>query len=247
MITLASLWRYPIKAHGCEAMNEATLTPDKTIPGDRVWAVTHEATKAKADEWSSCGNFTRGAGSPQLMAITSSYDDAAGAITLRHPTAGEITFDPDGDTQPFLDWVAPLVPGGRAQPQQVIRSGTRGMTDTPLPTISLIGEASRLALSKAAGRDLAQARFRANIWLEGTEAWEELDWVGKTLAIGDVRLLVVDRNTRCTATHANPATGVRDTETLSVLETTWGHKDLGVYAVVTIGGTIRPGDALSVV
>lgn len=246
MITLASLWRHPIKAHGREEMSEATLTPDQTMPGDRLWAVTHEAAKAEPGGWSKCGNFTRGAGAPQLMAITSRYDAATGTVTLMHPTAGEITFDPDGDTSAFLAWVAPLIPDARAQPVQVIPAGARGMTDTPLPTLSLISHASRAALSEAAGKTLDPARFRANIWLEGARPWEEFDWVGKILAIGDVLLQVVDRNERCTATHANPKTGERDTDTLGVLETTWGHRDLGIYAVVTQGGTIRPGDVLSV-
>ena len=68
--------------------------------------------------------------------------------------------------------------------------------------------------------------------------WEEFDWVGKTLAMGDARLEVVERIGRCRATEANPATGHRDANTLTTLEQGWGHTEFGVYARVITGGPI---------
>ena len=49
---------------------------------------------------------------------------------------------------------------------------------------------------------------------------------------------------RCLATTANPATGQRDLDTLGCLKSDFGHQHFGVYAQVTRGGEIGPGDTL---
>ena len=48
---VSSLWRHPIKSHGREALEQVTLSAGQTMPGDRVWAVAHEASKADDSVW----------------------------------------------------------------------------------------------------------------------------------------------------------------------------------------------------
>ncbi|MEO0914990.1 MAG: MOSC domain-containing protein, partial [Pseudomonadota bacterium] len=90
------------------------------------------------------------------------------------------------------------------------------------------------------------ARFRANLWAEGTAPWEEFSWIGKTLTIGDAELRITERIDRCAATMANPETGAPDTDTLKLLSDHWGHQDFGVFAEVTKPGKIKPGDLITV-
>ena len=73
------LWRHPIKAHGAESVDRTVLTAGRTMPWDRVWAIGHEAAKpdSDADGWRPCVNFSRGAKSPELMAI---------GAQVEHPT-----------------------------------------------------------------------------------------------------------------------------------------------------------------
>jgi uncharacterized protein YcbX len=59
MATVTSLWRHPIKSHGREDVASTTLIAGQTMPGDRVWAVAHEASKADGSEWVPCANFNR--------------------------------------------------------------------------------------------------------------------------------------------------------------------------------------------
>jgi len=70
MATLAAIWRHPIKAHGREEMQAAELTPGQTLPGDRAWAVAHEAANADGSAWARCANFSRGAKATTLQAIS---------------------------------------------------------------------------------------------------------------------------------------------------------------------------------
>ncbi len=38
---VTQIWRHPIKSHGRETLQEVTVIPGQTMPGDRVWAVDH--------------------------------------------------------------------------------------------------------------------------------------------------------------------------------------------------------------
>ncbi len=242
---LAQIWRHPIKAHGREALKAIDLVAGQVLPGDRFWAVAHEAARAEDDAWAPCANFARGAKAPQLMAITAeTLPD--GRYRLDHPAQAPITFDPadPAGAAAFIDWVRPLVPEGRAAPARLVRAGARGMTDSDYPTLSLLNLSSLRAFSQRAGRALDPARFRGNLWAEGMAPWEEFDWIGRRLRIGGALLEVTEPITRCRATMADPATGRIDTDTLGILEEGWGHRDFGVYARVLEGGPIALGDDL---
>nr|WP_224826222.1 MOSC domain-containing protein [Cognatishimia sp. MH4019] len=242
MAVLAQIWRHPIKSHGAEALEAVQLIAGQTMPWDRRWAVAHEAAKADASAWSPCANFSRGAKAPALMAISAKTDETTGRITLRHPELGELTIDPETEAEALIAWAGPLVPTDRAQSARVVRVPDRGMTDTDFPSISLNSTSSLRALSQKVGADLDPRRFRGNLWLDGLGPWEEFEWIGKTLRIGEAELRVIERIGRCLATTANPKTGARDADTLGALEDGWGHTDFGVYAEVTQSGVIRRDD-----
>lgn len=243
MLRLAEIWRYPIKSHGREPLESAVLSAGQVIPGDRQWAVAHEAAKLK-DGWNPCVNFSRGGKVPGLMALTSHYDEPAGTVTLHHPDKPSLTFDPDTDNQAFLDWIAPLMPADRAASKSIVRIGTRGMTDTPFPSMSLANPASHKAVADAVGQPLSHHRWRANFWVEGLKPWEEFTWIGRNIRIGDAHFAVRERITRCRATMANPDTGKIDADTLGALNGTFGHQDFGIYLECTGPGTIATGNLL---
>lgn len=239
------IWRYPIKSHGREELSCAKMVAGETLPWDRAWAVAHEHSDADGTKWASCQNFSRGSKAPSLMAIRSQFDEKTNAITLKHPNLPDLTFNPDNEQQKFLDWAGPLIPSNRSQSARLVRSQKNGLTDTDYPSISIGNLASHRAVCQKFGRELSLARWRGNIWINGLAPWEEFDWIGKRIKIGSVIFLVKERVIRCMATTANPDTGVRDADTLGVLDT-WGHRDFNVYAVAETSGEIRLGDAVSV-
>ncbi|CUK15046.1 putative Fe-S protein [Ruegeria denitrificans] len=236
---VAQLWRHPIKSHGREAVETVNVIPGQTMPGDRVWAVAHEASKADGSEWAPCANFSRCAKAPQLMAI--SAQSSGEILTLSHPDRPDLTFVPDEEQQAFLDWVQPLMPTDRAASARIVRVPGRGMTDSDFPSISLCNLASHRAVGQKLGQDLSIHRWRGNIWLTDMRLWEEFEWIGREVQIGEAVFRVRERITRCLATTANPETGMRDADTLGTLET-WGHQEFGVYTEVLKGGAISVGD-----
>jgi MOSC domain-containing protein len=242
---VSHLWRHPIKGHGVEPVTAVTLAAGAAIPWDRVWAIAHEAARAApgSTAWVPCANFSRGAKSPELMAIRARVDEAAGTVTLTHPRRDHLTVNPDlpADAGRLLAWVAPLADPGRARPAFVLRAD-RGMTDSDFPSISILNRASLAALGDRLGRPLAMERFRGNVWLDGLAPFAEFDLVGGELRLGGALLSVRERITRCTATTVDPETGVSDADTLGALDAGWGHQDFGVYAEVLEGGRVAVGD-----
>lgn len=240
---VTGLWRHPIKSHGRERLDTVSLTAGQTLPGDRVWAVTHEHSKADNSAWAPCVNFTRVAKVPALMAITARMQD--GRVRLRHPDRPDLEFDPDTETGVFLDWVAPLMPGDRAASAGIVRVPGRGMTDSAFPSVTLCNLASHRAVERQSGQELSIHRWRGNIWFDGLPEWEEFDWLDRQVGIGQAVLRVRERATRCLATTANPETGERDADPLGALAH-WGHHDFSVRAEVVRGGKIAVGDAIRV-
>ncbi|SFR59560.1 MOSC domain-containing protein [Litoreibacter janthinus] len=245
-VTLAHIWRHPVKSHGREALPEVALEAGQTMPWDRTWAVAHEGARIDGTEWGPCANFSRGSKAPKLMAINCSLDEESETVTFSHPDLPTVTLHPEREAAQLIEWTRALMPEDRAQSARVVRVAGRGMTDTPFPSISIANSASHQAVASQVGQSLSQKRWRANLWLDGLEAWEEFEWLGKTLRIGEVEFSIKERITRCLATTANPDTGERDADTLAALKS-WGHQDFGIYASVKTPGTIRIGDKAELV
>lgn len=246
---LAEIWRHPIKSCGREPVARTKLSPGNTLPWDRRWAIAHEAAKIDpaAPAWAACANFSRAAKAPQLQAVSAHSDIAKGQVTLSHPKRPDLTIDPDNpdDGLALIQWLMPLSPPDRALPARVVRAD-RGMTDTDFPSISLINLASHAEVAARIGREISPLRWRGNLHIDGLSPWEERGWIGKRLRIGDAELEVRENITRCLATAASPRTGERDADTLGALQSGWGHRQFGVYAVVTKAGDIAQGDRLEV-
>ena len=79
----------------------------------------------------------------------------------------------------------------------------------------------------------------------GWPAWHEFDLLDQTLAIGDIRLKVVKRITRCAAINVDPNRRARPPHPAGT-EQRLGHNECGVYAEVIAGGTIAVGDTIAV-
>ena len=189
-VTVAQILRHPIKSLGREDLGAVTLHQGQTMPWDRTWAVAHEHSKADGTSWARCQNFLRVASSPALAAATSTLDEVSQTLTLRHPARPDLTVNPDADPKAIVDWVQPLVASTRSAAAQIMRVPGRGMTDSDYPSITLANLASHRAVEDQIGHHLSLHRWRCNLWLDGLAPWQEFEWVGKTITIGDVTFAV---------------------------------------------------------
>lgn len=242
-ITLAEIWRHPIKGIGAEPLDKVRLFAGGPMPFDRAFAVLTGESQ-DTGEWQKCRNFARGCFGPELMAITASTD--GDLITLRHPKCADLTLNPQTDSAQLVDWLKPIYPSERPQPHTLITAPKGGIADASFSAVAILGRSSLAALGETLGQNLDVRRFRGNLWIDGSAPFEELDWVGRELKIGAVHLKVVDRIARCRATETNPETGVRDAGTLKALRTHWGHTNFGIRAEILTDGEIKRSDRLEV-
>ena len=121
--TIAEIWRHPIKSHGVEALANAALEPGRTLPGDRLWAVHHEAAKLSGTDWAPCANFSRVAKAPALAAIRAQLHADEATVTLTHPDRPQLTFQPDQEGDFILR--VHIERYSREQQQQMSAAGSK--------------------------------------------------------------------------------------------------------------------------
>jgi MOSC domain-containing protein len=117
---------------------------------------------------------------------------------------------------------------------------------------SLISRASLERLAEAAGRDAVDGRrFRMLIEIDGVDAHDEDDWVGREVGIGETVVRVGGHVGRCLFTSRNPETGEVNLPTLDILRDYRSGVEsteplpFGVYGEVVRGGSIRVGDPVT--
>ncbi|WP_412564162.1 MOSC domain-containing protein [Thalassobius sp. MITS945101] len=242
-VTVATLWRHPIKGIGAEPLSKVRLSRGGPVPLDRAYAVL-TGTAEHTGAWQKCRNFARGCFGPELMAVTARTE--GDQITLSHPKLADLTVNPDLDGVKVVEWITPIYPEARPAPHTLIKAPAGGMADADFSAVAILSNSSLADLGQTLGAELDQRRFRGNLWLDGLAPWAELDLVGRELQIGAVRLKVIDRIERCRATETNPDTGARDQNTLKAIREIQGHTDFGIRAEVLNDGEIALGDRLEV-
>jgi GntR family transcriptional regulator/MocR family aminotransferase len=130
-------------------------------------------------------------------------------------------------------------------PPKLVHSPDGHFMDKPDSVMSCINLATVRSLETEWSRTIHPLRFRANFYIEGARPWEEFDWVGSDIMLGDVLFRVDRRNGRCGATNVDPLTGQRDMDIPGSLRKRFGHKDLGLYLVARTGGKVVVGDRVT--
>ena len=245
---LRGLYRYPIKGLSPQPLPGAELEAGKPFPHDRVFAFARPGSPIDPDAptWGKKGLFVMLMLDEALARVRTHLDvDTLGftaSMGNRQVLAANL-----GDPRSVADVEAffhRLVPAFRAAPRLVRARGGHFM-DKPDNVLSLINLATVRSLEERWGYAIDPLRFRANFYIDDARPWEEFDWVGGDIGIGDATFRVDRRNGRCGATNVNPATGQRDLDLPGSLRATFGHKDLGIYLVVRDGGKVVVGDPVT--
>lgn len=248
-VTINEIRRYPVKGLNGEALDGAALAPGEGIPHDRRFALAHAASKFdKTDpQWMPRQNFLQLMRDERLALLDARFDPETGMLTIfrdgRQVARGDIT-QPLGRSlvEQFLQAFIP--PGPRGNPH-IVEAPGRMLSDVPDKYLSILNLASVKDIERVARRPVDPRRFRANLHLGGLPAWAEMSWVGKEIAIGGVRLEVVEIIGRCAATEVDPDSGERNLHMLNILQQGFGHTNCGIYARVTAGGRIEKGDTVT--
>jgi len=218
VVRVDELWRYPVKSVGGEALAEASVGA-LGVEGDRTIAVLDER-----DEVTWAGAV------PGLMRVR--------AVTLDAGPAGLIL--PDGSRFPSD------APDADARLSAAVQAKVRlapHRPDNPGAALHVVTTAALRSLGAALPDSVVDVtRFRPNVVLDvDATGYPEQGWIGRRMAIGEVRVRFTGGCDRCVMTTKETPTVPHDRSVLR-----WVARELanafGVYAAVETPGPIRVGD-----
>ena len=106
-------------------------------------------------------------------------------------------------------------------------------------SVSLINLNSIRDFEKKINEKVELQRFRANFYVDGIDAWEERNWLGKIIKINDVSFKVEKNIPRCVAINLKPKTDDNSLNLLTSLKKTYNHFDMGIYLTALNDGKVE--------
>ena len=261
MARVAALFRYPVKGFTPEVCKSLTVLDEGRIAGDRVLGIRFANSGVADHAWSKKHELVALANTPGLARLHLQFNHKT--LHLRVSLDGAVLVDAALDDKGRRRIAAavenyvldldenPLSRYPKRLPLRVVGDGvTPRYQDSEAGQVTLHSRASLAAVAAALGDpNLSERRFRSNIAIDGLEAWEEQNWVGRKVRIGRVDFDVVRPKVRCLAVNANPETGERDSPILATLISAFAQQQ-PTFAVAMVtsgaGGRIRVGDKVSV-
>jgi uncharacterized protein YcbX len=228
LISVARLWRYPVKSLRGEACQQLRVGP-RGAQGDRLFSVQDSDGKLGSGK-----NSRRTRRIEGLLGLQGSGMDEDTAIQF-----------PDGSRRTVAD---PLMDAALSAalglPVRLAReAGTPHFDAAPLHLVTTAGLAwLRRALPQS---EIDERRFRPNLVLDATgEGMVEQDWIGRRLRVGEsLALRIVQPTERCVmVTMAQAGLG----DDARILRTLAERVEacFGVYAEVEAPGEARVGDTV---
>lgn len=252
MVTIQSIYRYPVKGLSPERLPHIALTPGETLPGDRLYAIENGPSgfDPSAPAYLSKDHFLMLRKNERLAAWRTAFGQASHVLSIlegeRQVARGNLRAQ-KGRAIIERFFANSFADELRGMPK-ILHAPGHSFSDVPSKVVSIINASSVAALEEIVGAPVNPVRFRANVYVAGWPAWSELQLVGKELRIGaDARLKVVQRILRCAATNVDPLTGIRDLNIPKTLIQALGHGDCGIYAEVTVAGEIAAADEIEIV
>jgi len=248
-ITVAQIYRYPVKGLSPEPLSRVDLARGLGLPQDRRFALAQGTTifDPAAPAWMPKTKFLMLMKNERLARLRTRFDEASGVLTIEGEDRAPLRADlSDAAGRSAVENFFATYMGAEADGMpKLVEAPGHMFSDNPRKLVSIIGLASLRALESVVDRPVDPRRFRANLYLEGSAAWDEFDWVERPFTIGAVHLRGVKPIRRCAATNVDPVSAARDLEIPKTLQERFGHVHMGLYAEVLEGGAIARGDALT--
>lgn len=244
------LYRYPVKGLSPEPLDGVTLEAGGVVPFDRAYAIENGPGRfdPAVPRHLPKTNFLMLMRDERLATLQTRLDTETETLVIlrqgRQVARGDLRTRIG--RQMIEQFLSAYMADSLRGPPKIVSAPGHSFSDMAARCVHIVNLSSVREVERAVGRPVDPLRFRANIYLDGVEPWQELAWLGRELAIGSTRLSVFHRTRRCDATNVDPVSGARDMAIPATLLRAWGHSDFSVYAHVAGGGRIAVGDPLAV-
>ena len=251
-LRIAWISHCPVKGLAVRRLDECELT-EAGIAGDREFFLVDESNR-----------LVNSKGLGALQQIVPRYDREAGSLTLEFPDGTTVSQEVavDGSLRagfwrgtvdvrvvdgPWSDAISDYA--GRAL--RLVRASGPATDRRRGGAATILGTGSLRALARALGvAEVDERRFRMNFGVDGLEAHQEDEWLGRRVRLGEAVVVPRGNVGRCAVTTQNPDSGTPDLDTLKalaayrqVVEAT-EPLPFGVYAAVAEPAGVRVGDTV---
>ena len=242
-IRVIELIRYPVKGLSPEKLQSVELEKGATLPFDRAYAIENGKGRFNPAQpkYLPKINFLMLMRNERMAKLKTCFDDSSQELTieLEGKQVARGVLDTSEGRRSIEDFMTDYMADDLNGAPKIVHARNHSFSDVSAKCLHIINLASVRELERLMGKPIDPLRFRANLIIDGPEAFSELGWVGQTLSIGEIELDVFKRTQRCPATNVDPDLGVRDMTIPDLLFEHFGHRDFGIYASVESGGILK--------
>ena len=247
--TISSIHYCPVKSISFQSIKSCEVRKNLGMSNDRIFAFSRSVDSEKAQlieknpNERKLNNFLTLKNSPVLNKYNFVYE--GDRLTLTQNNKDIITISSDDLNERILlanklmDLESSLI-----KPISLLKNSNFPFYDTShsskvFNSMSLINLNSIKDFEKKINENIELQRFRANFYVDGIEAWEEINWIGKIIKINNVSFKVEKNIPICVAINLKPKTDDNSLNLLKSLKKTYNHFNMGIYLTPLSDGKIE--------
>ncbi|WP_440914904.1 MOSC domain-containing protein [Candidatus Pelagibacter sp.] len=250
---ITSIHNCPVKSISFQNIKKCKINKNVGIEGDRVFAFSQNLNLDQSVEFEKNPETRKGKwnkivtlkNTPVFNKYNFLHEDNKLTLTLNNT---EIITVNVNETNERDDLVRKLIEleGSLKNDIRLMRNDEYPFYDTSISnksmfrnSISLLNINSIKDFGNKIDQKIEKSIFRGNLYFDGIDAWEERNWIGKTIIINDVLFKVEKNIPRCVAINLKPETDDNSFNLLKTLKQTYDHYDMGVYLTPENDGEIN--------
>jgi len=253
-ISISSIYFSPVKSISFQKINKCEIKKKIGIVNDRLFGFSRLLDSRKAQKMEQepserkLINFLTLKNTPILNKYSFEYNE--GNLELFNDQKKLISINPNNPEEVSLIEKEVLNLDDQVKgPVYLLKNNQNPFFDTnsageAMNSISLINHNSIKDIEKNMGKEVEHQRFRGNFYINGLDAWEERNWIGKTIKINGMTFKVDDHIPRCKATNLKPNSENVTFNLPKKLKEFYGHIDLGVYLIPSEDGEVSIEDKI---
>jgi uncharacterized protein YcbX len=255
-ILISSIYYSPVKSLSFQNTESCEIKKYLGILDDRMFAFSRiiDTEKAKLIEKNpdkrNLNNFLTLKNSPVLNKYNFIYKDNKLALMLERKELISISVN-DLEQKSLLINKLVELESSLLKPISLLQNKEFPFYDTShsdkvFNSISLINLNSIEDFEKKINEKVEFQRFRGNFYVNGIEAWEECNWIGKNIRVNNVLFKVEKNIPRCVAINLKPKTDNNRLNLLQSLKKIYNHFNMGVYLRALNEGEVEIGNILEI-
>jgi len=250
---ITSIHNCPVKSISFQNIKKCKINKNVGIEGDRVFAFSQNLDLDQSTEFEKNPETRKGKwnkivtlkNTPVFNKYNFLHEDNKLTLTLNNKEIITVNVNESDERDNLVKKLIELE-GSLKNDVRLMRNDEYPFYDTSISnksmfrnSISLLNINSIKDFENKIDKKIEKSIFRGNLYFDGVEAWEERNWIGKTIKINNVLFKVEKNIPRCVAINLKPETDDNSFNLLKTLKQTYDHYDMGVYLTPENDGEIN--------